>query len=65
MSDREPSPAPPAEPRRAFVGQAARWLAGALVLAALAGCEHGAFSFEGGRFKMPVGPGSSRRGSNR
>jgi hypothetical protein len=60
MSDRDLSPAPPAERLRAPIGRAGRWLAAALALATLAGCEHGQLSFnrETGQFGIPIGAGS-------
>jgi hypothetical protein len=60
MSDRDPSPAPPAERQRAPVGKAGRWLAAALALATLTGCEHGQLSFnrDTGQFAVPIGAGS-------
>lgn len=37
-----------------------RWLAGALILIALAGCEHGGLTFDrsSGTFSLPIGDGS-------
>jgi len=66
MSDRAPAAAGPAGNRRGFAGRAGRWLAAALVLAVLAGCEHGPISFDSssGQFKVPVGAGSGK-GTNR
>jgi hypothetical protein len=60
MSDRGRSPAPPAGHHRACLGRAGRWLAAALALAALAGCEHGQLSFnrDTGQFSVPIGAGS-------
>jgi hypothetical protein len=51
---------------RAPPGRAGRWLAAALALAALAGCEHGDLSFDSstGQFRIPLGAGSGQ-GSNR
>jgi hypothetical protein len=60
MSDRGPPPARPAEHQRAAFGRAGRWLAAALALAVLAGCEHGQLSFnrDTGQFSVPIGAGS-------
>lgn len=60
MSDRVPSPEPPAERHTLDVGRAGRRLAAALALAALAGCEHGQLSFDRdtGQFSIPIGAGS-------
>jgi hypothetical protein len=60
MSDRDPSPAPPAERHFVAAGRAGRWLAAALALVTLAGCEHGQLSFnrETGQFNVPIGAGS-------
>jgi hypothetical protein len=57
MSDRGPSPA---EHHRVCLAGAGRWLAAALALAVLAGCEHGALSFnrDTGQFSVPIGAGS-------
>jgi hypothetical protein len=53
--------------RRLVAGRVGRWLAAALALAVLAGCEHGSLSFDKstGQFKLPVGAGSRGQGSNR
>jgi hypothetical protein len=66
MVDRAPAEVP-AESRRLIGGRVGRWLAAVLTLAVLAGCEHGALSFDKstGQFKMPVGAGSRGQGSNR
>jgi len=60
MSDRALSPEQPAERHSVSVGGAGRWLAAALALAVLAGCEHGQVSFnrETGQFDVPIGAGS-------
>jgi hypothetical protein len=60
MSDRDLSPELPAERRRAPIGRVGRWLAAALALATLAGCEHGQLSFnrDTGQFNVPIGAGS-------
>ncbi len=60
MSDRDPSPATPAEGHAVNAGRVWRWLAAALALAVLAGCEHGQLSFnrDTGQFEMPIGAGS-------
>ena len=60
MSDRALSPEQPAERHSVSVGGAGRWLAAALALAVLAGCEHGQVSFnqETGQFNVPIGAGS-------
>ena len=60
MFDRDLSPAAPAGRPRAPVGRAGRWLAAALALAVLAGCEHGQLSFnrDTGQFGIPIGAGS-------
>jgi len=62
MSDRGPSPGLPAQHHRARLGQAGRWLAAALALAVLAGCEHGELSFnrDTGQFSVPIGAGSHK-----
>jgi hypothetical protein len=59
MTDRAPAEAP-AEGHRGVPGPVGRWLAAALALAVLAGCEHGPISFDrsSGQFKVPVGAGS-------
>ncbi len=59
MSDRAPA-AGPAGSHLGVAGRAERWLAAALALAVLAGCEHGPISFDrsSGQFKVPVGAGS-------
>lgn len=66
MSDRAPAETP-AESHRGVTGRSGRWLAAALALAVLAGCEHGPISFDSssGQFKVPVGAGSRGQGSNR
>jgi hypothetical protein len=66
MSHRAPPAEMPAESHRGLTGAVGRWLAAALALAVLAGCEHGSLSFDKstGQFKLPVGAGSGR-GSNR
>ena len=60
MSDRAPSPEQPAERHTVNFGRAGRWLAAALALAVLAGCEHGQLSFDRstGQFNLPIGAGS-------
>ena len=60
MSDRDPSPGQPAERHFVETGRAGRWLAAALALAMLAGCEHGQLSFnrDTGQFNVPIGAGS-------
>jgi hypothetical protein len=60
MSDRDPSPPQPVERPSVSVGRAGRWLAAALALAVLAGCEHGQLSFDRdtGQFNVPIGAGS-------
>jgi hypothetical protein len=60
MSDRDPSPPQPVERPSVNVGRAGRWLAAALALAVLAGCEHGQLSFDRdtGQFNVPIGAGS-------
>ena len=60
MSDRALSPEQPAERHRVPIGRAGRWLAAALALATLAGCEHGQVSFnrDTGQFGIPIGAGS-------
>jgi hypothetical protein len=60
MSDQALSPEQPAERHRVPVGGVGRWLAAALALALLAGCEHGQLSFnrETGQFSVPIGAGS-------
>jgi hypothetical protein len=60
MSDRALSPEQPAERHSVSIGRAGRWLAAALALAVLAGCEHGQLSFnrDTGQFEMPIGAGS-------
>jgi hypothetical protein len=60
MSDRDLSQEQPAERPRASIGRAGSWLAAALALATLAGCEHGQLSFnrETGQFGIPIGAGS-------
>jgi hypothetical protein len=65
MSDRELSPATPAGSQGVNAGRAGRWLAAALALAVLAGCEHGQLSFnrDTGQFNVPIGAGSGQ-GSN-
>jgi hypothetical protein len=62
MSDRALSPEQPAERHTVTAGRAGRWLATALALAMLAGCEHGQLSFnrETGQFNVPIGQGSNR-----
>jgi len=62
MSDRGPSPGLPAEHQYTRLGQAGRWLAAALALAVLAGCEHGELSFnrDTGQFSVPIGAGSHK-----
>jgi hypothetical protein len=44
-----------------------RWLAAALTLIALAGCEHGELTFDRttGQFRLPIGGGSREPGTNR
>lgn len=66
MSDRASSPQTPAKRRGAPASAAGRWLAAALALAVLAGCEHGQLSFDQstGQFRLPIGAGSGQ-GSNR
>jgi hypothetical protein len=66
MADRAPAEWP-AESHRLVAGGAGRWLAVALALGVLAGCEHGSLSFDKstGQFKVPVGAGSRGQGSNR
>jgi hypothetical protein len=53
--------------QRVSAGRAARWLAAALALAVLAGCEHGspAFDRSTGQFRVPLGAGSSGQGTHR
>jgi hypothetical protein len=65
MADRAPADGP-GESHRSVAGRVGRWLAAALALAVLAGCEHGSLSFDKstGQFKLPVGAGS-RQGTNR
>ena len=60
MSDQALSPEQPAERHTLGVGRAGRWLAAALALAVLAGCEHGQLSFnrDTGQFNLPIGAGS-------
>jgi hypothetical protein len=60
MLDRDLSPEQPAERLRAPIGRAGRWLAAALAVATLAGCEHGQLSFnrDTGQFNVPIGAGS-------
>jgi hypothetical protein len=59
MTDRAPAEAP-AESHRGVASSVGRWVAAALALAVLAGCEHGPISFDrsSGQFKVPVGAGS-------
>jgi len=60
MSDQALSSEQPAERHTVDVGRAGRWLAAALALAVLAGCEHGQLSFDRdtGQFNLPIGAGS-------
>jgi hypothetical protein len=60
MSDRDVSPATPAGSHGVNAGRVGRWLAAALALAVLAGCEHGDLSFnrDTGQFSIPIGAGS-------
>jgi hypothetical protein len=60
MSDRDLSPAASPERPSAPVVRVGRWLAAALALAVLAGCEHGQLSFnrDTGQFNVPIGAGS-------
>ncbi len=60
MSDREVSPAMPAGSHAVNAGRVGRWLAAALALVVLAGCEHGQLSFnrDTGQFNVPIGAGS-------
>lgn len=60
MFDRTPPAETPAETHRVSIGTAGRWLAAALALAVLTGCEHGRLSFDPstGHFKLPIGAGS-------
>ncbi len=66
MSDRELAPATAAGSYAVNAGRVGRWLAAALALAVLAGCEHGDLSFnrDTGQFNVPIGAGSGQ-GSNR
>jgi hypothetical protein len=60
MSDRALSPEQPADNQQGSAGRLGRWLAAALALAVLAGCEHGDLSFnrDTGQFGIPIGAGS-------
>ena len=62
MLDREMAPAMPAGSFSVTIGRVAPWLAAALALAVLAGCEHGQLSFDRntGQFNVPIGQGSSK-----
>jgi len=59
MSDHDALPAA-AGSRAGNAGRVGRWLAVALALAVLAGCEHGQLSFnrDTGQFNVPIGAGS-------
>jgi hypothetical protein len=52
---------------RLLASRAGRWLAAALALAVLVGCEHGspAFDRSTGQFRVPLGAGSSGQGTHR
>jgi hypothetical protein len=60
MSNHGRTPVRPAENQRVGFGRVGRWLAAALALAVLAGCEHGQLSFnrDTGQFNVPIGAGS-------
>jgi hypothetical protein len=66
MSDGAAPAEGPAETHSASAGRSGRWLALALGLAVLAGCEHGPISFDSssGQFRVPLGAGSGQ-GTNR